>query len=175
MGIHKKERIQSWSVTGGKVSKPMTISKIMSEPISISLQKTSLYRLSSWKNIRWFPFWLCSVQFSCSRRTEIKTCHFFSSNFQNTEARRNDIEKYMKRYAIENEMLKHSQIMLICSFLLEIGAIITPLFNFYLKLGLQCTKEYRYLQYSPRKYLRNLFNQCLMREDSDMKTLCQEL
>ena len=54
----------------------------------------------------------------------------------------------MKNYAIENELLKHPQGMLISSFKLENG---TPLFNFYMELGLQCTKIYRFVQYSPRK------------------------
>ena len=61
----------------------------------------------------------------------------------------------MKNYAIENEMLKHPQRMLISSFKLENGTVITPLFNFYLELGLQCTKIYRFVQFSPRKCFNN--------------------
>ena len=45
----------------------------------------------------------------------------------------------MKNYAIENDFFKHPQRMLISSFNLENGSIITPLFNFYMELGLQCT------------------------------------
>ena len=48
-------------------------------------------------------------------------------------------------------MLKHSQRMLISSFKLENRTVITPLFNFYMELGLQCTKIYRFVQYSPGK------------------------
>ena len=61
----------------------------------------------------------------------------------------------MKNYAIENEMLKHLQRKLISSFKLENGTVMTPLFNFYMKLGLQCTKIYRFVQYSPRKCFNN--------------------
>ena len=61
----------------------------------------------------------------------------------------------MKNYAIENEMLKHPQRMLISSFKLENGTVITLLFNFYMELGLQCTKIYRFVQYSPRKCFNN--------------------
>ena len=61
----------------------------------------------------------------------------------------------MKNYAIENEMLKHPQRMLISSFKLKNGTVITPLFNFYMELGLQCTKIYRFVQYSPRKCFNN--------------------
>ena len=61
----------------------------------------------------------------------------------------------MKNYAIENEILKHPQRMLISSFKLENGTVITPLFKFYMELGLQCTKIYRFVQYSPRKCFNN--------------------
>ena len=75
----------------------------------------------------------------------------FPPIFKNTEVGRNDIGDYKKNYATENEMLKHTQRMLIYSFKLENGTVKTPLFNFYLELGLQCTKIYRFVQYTPRK------------------------
>ena len=61
----------------------------------------------------------------------------------------------MKNYAIENEMLKHPQKLLISSFKLENGTVITPLLNFYMELGLQCTNKYRFVQYSPGKCFNN--------------------
>ena len=79
----------------------------------------------------------------------------FPPIFKNTEFGRNDIGDYMKNYAIENERLKHPQRMLISSFKLENGSVITPLFNFYLDLGLQCTKIYRFVHYTPRKCFNN--------------------
>ena len=60
----------------------------------------------------------------------------------------------MKIYAIENEILKHPQKM-ITSFKVENGTVTTPLFIFYLELGLQCTKVYRFVQYTPRKCFNN--------------------
>ena len=45
--------------------------------------------------------------------------------------------------------------MPISSFKLENGTVITPLFNFYLELGLQCTEIYRFVQYTPRKFFNN--------------------
>ena len=59
----------------------------------------------------------------------------------------------MKNYAIENEML--TQRMLISSFKLENGTVITPLFNFYLELGLQCNKIYCFVEKSPQKCFNN--------------------
>ena len=67
----------------------------------------------------------------------------------------------MKNYAIENEMLKHPERMLISSFKLENGIVITPPFNFYMELGLQCTKIYRFIQFSPRKCF-NIFVQSVV-------------
>ena len=57
----------------------------------------------------------------------------------------------MQNYANENDLLKHPQRMLISSFKLENGSIITSLFIFYMELGLQCTKIYRFVHYLPRK------------------------
>ena len=57
----------------------------------------------------------------------------------------------MKTYAEENDLLKQPQRMLISSFKLNNGTLITPLFNSYLDLGLQCTKNHRFVQYTSRK------------------------
>ena len=45
--------------------------------------------------------------------------------------------------------------MLISSFVLTNGTIITPLLLFYLKLGLVCKKNHRFVQYTPRKCFNN--------------------
>ena len=75
----------------------------------------------------------------------------FPPILKNTVVGRDDIGDHMKNYVIENEMLNHSQRVLISSFKLENGTVISPLFNFYMKLGLQCTKIYQFVHYSPRK------------------------
>ena len=46
--------------------------------------------------------------------------------------------------------------MLIFSFKLKNGSIITPFFNFSKELGLQCTNFYRFVQYFPRKCFNKL-------------------
>ena len=63
----------------------------------------------------------------------------------------------MKNYSIENETLKHPQRMLISSFKLENGTVITPPFNFSLELGLQCTTIYSFVQYNPQKRFNSFF------------------
>ena len=52
----------------------------------------------------------------------------------------------MKNYAIENEMLKHPQRMLIFSFKLENGTVLTPLFSFHMEFVLHYAKIYRFVQ-----------------------------
>ena len=75
----------------------------------------------------------------------------FPPIYKNIDVYRNDIGEYMKTYAEENDLLKQSQRKLISSFKLTNGTLITPLFNFYLDLGLQCTKIHRFVQYTPHK------------------------
>ena len=64
----------------------------------------------------------------------------------------------MQNYAIENDLLKHPQRMLIFNFKLETCSIITHHFIFNMELGLQCTKVYRFVQYHPQKSF-NIFVQ----------------
>ena len=73
----------------------------------------------------------------------------FPRVFKNFNVSRADIGNYMRDYAIDNDLLKQPQRMLISSFKLENGTVITPLLNFYLSLGLKCTKICRFVQYTP--------------------------
>ena len=61
----------------------------------------------------------------------------------------------MRDCAIDNDLLKQPQRMLISSFKLENGTVITSLLNFYLSLGLTCTKIYRFVQHTPKKCFNN--------------------
>ena len=56
----------------------------------------------------------------------------------------------MKNYAEEERLLSQSQKMLISSFTLQNGTLITPLLLFYL-LGLVVTKQHRFVEYIPMK------------------------
>ena len=66
--------------------------------------------------------------------------------FKNFNVSRADFGDYMRDYAVENNLLKQPQRMLISSFNLENGTIITPLLNFYTSLRLKCTRIYRFVQ-----------------------------
>ena len=57
----------------------------------------------------------------------------------------------MKNHAEEERLLSQPQKMLISSFALQNGTLITPLLLFYLQLGLVCRKIHRFLEYTPKK------------------------
>ena len=56
----------------------------------------------------------------------------------------------MEEYAEKEGIMPHSRRMLISSFILTNGTIITPLLLFYSQLGLVCKKIHRFVQYTPR-------------------------
>ena len=68
---------------------------------------------------------------------------------------REDIGTLMREYAEKENIMAQPIRMLISSFVLTNGTIITPLLLFYLKLGLVCKKNHRFVQYTPRKCFNN--------------------
>ena len=79
----------------------------------------------------------------------------FPPIFRNTAVSRDDIGNLMKQYAEKENVLVQPRRMLISSFILTNGTIITPLILFYLQLGLVCKKIHRFVQYTPRKRFDN--------------------
>ena len=73
----------------------------------------------------------------------------FPPIFKNTNVSRDDIGPLMKDYAEKNQYLTQPRRMLISSFHLKNGTLITPLFLFYLQQDLVCTKIYRFVEYTP--------------------------
>ena len=66
--------------------------------------------------------------------------------FKNTNVFRHDIGLLMKDYAEKEGLLCQPRKMLISSYFLENGTLITPLLLFYLDLGLECKKIYRFVE-----------------------------
>ena len=64
----------------------------------------------------------------------------------------------MKEYAEKEGIMSQPKRMLISSFHLNNGTIITPLLIFYSHLGLECTKIHQCVQYTPK----NCFNSFVM-------------
>ena len=75
--------------------------------------------------------------------------------FKNTAVSRDDIGNLMKQYAEKENIMVQPRKMLLSSFILTNGTIITPLLLFYLQLGLVCEKIHRFVQYTPRKCFDN--------------------
>ena len=57
----------------------------------------------------------------------------------------------MKNYAEEERLSSRPRKMLISSFTLQSGKLITPLLLIYLQLGLVCTKKHRFAEYTRKK------------------------
>ena len=85
-------------------------------------------------------------------------CDYFSNFppiFKNTVVCRNDIGDLMKEYAKKEEIMPQPRTMLISSFILTNGTIITPLLLSYLNHGLVCEKIDRFVQHTPIKSFNN--------------------
>ena len=70
----------------------------------------------------------------------------FPPIFKNTLVSKNDIGDLMKTYAKEEGIMSQPRKMLISSFTLPNGTLITPLFLFYLQLGIAVTKIHRFIE-----------------------------
>ena len=75
----------------------------------------------------------------------------FPPIFKKTVVSRNDIGDLMKEYAEKEGIMPQPRRMLISSFILTNGTIISYLLLFYLQIGLVCKKIHRFAQYAPRK------------------------
>ena len=75
----------------------------------------------------------------------------FSPIFKKTLVSTNDIGDLMKNYAGEERLLSQPRKMLISSFTLQNGTLITPLLLFYLQLVHVSTKIHRLVEYTRKK------------------------
>ena len=67
----------------------------------------------------------------------------------------------MREYAEKENIMAQPKRMLISSFNLTNGSIITPLLLFYLQLGLVCKTIHRFVQYTPRKCFNSFVQSAL--------------
>ena len=86
----------------------------------------------------------------------------FPPIFKNTNVGRHDIGLLMKDYAGKEGLLCQLRKMLISSYFLENGTLITHLLLYYLELGLVCKKIYRFVEYIPvncfNNFVQSAFN-----------------
>ena len=93
----------------------------------------------------------------------------FPPIFKNTTVSRDDVGSLMKQYAEEVNIMVQPRRMLISSFILTNGTILTPLILFYLQLWLVCKKIHRFVQYTPRKCFDNFVQSAWMHDDKEVK------
>ena len=75
----------------------------------------------------------------------------FSPIFKNTLVGKDDNGHLMKTYVEEERIMSQPRKMLISSFILQNGTLITPHLLLYLQLGLVVTKIHRIVEYTPKK------------------------
>ena len=75
----------------------------------------------------------------------------FPPIFKNTLVGKNDFGDLLEAYAEEEGIVSQHRKMLISSFTLQNGTLVTPLLLFYLQLGLVVTKIQRFDEYTPKK------------------------
>ena len=75
----------------------------------------------------------------------------FPPIFKNTLVSKNDIGYLTKTFAEEEGIMSQTRKILISSFTLPNGTLITPLLLFYLQLDLVCSKIHRFVEYTPQK------------------------
>ena len=83
-----------------------------------------------------------------------KFCMFLPI-FKNTLVSKNFIGDLMKTYAEEEGIMSQPRKMLILSFILQNGTLITPLLLFYLQLELFVTKIHSFVEYAPKKCFKS--------------------
>ena len=75
----------------------------------------------------------------------------FPAKFKNTSVSKNDNGDLRKTYAEEEGIMSQPRKMLLSSFTLQNGTVITHLLFFYLQLGLVVTKVHVFVEYTPGK------------------------
>ena len=84
-----------------------------------------------------FGYVQCDIEVPEKLRSKFNN---FPPILRNTSVSKKDIGDLMKSYAEEERLLSPPRKMLISSFRLHNGTLLTPLLLFYLQLGLVCTK-----------------------------------
>ena len=102
----------------------------------------------------------------------------FPPIFENTVVSRIDIGDLMKEYAEKEGIMSQPRRMLISSFHLKNGTIISPLLLYYLHLGLECTKIHQFVQYTPKKcfssFLQSAVNAQRQRDENPNSSVVAE-
>ena len=100
----------------------------------------------------------CGIEVPENLRSEFVN---FPPKFKNTLVSKSNIGDLMRNYAEEERLLSQPRKLLISSFTLQSGTLITPLLLFYLQLGLVVTKIHRFVEYTPKKWFNSVVQQAV--------------
>ena len=117
-------------VTGGKLSKE-SVKILVKNNFSFKIPLTQEPLIALIREDQLFGYVQCDLEVPDGLKNKFSNFPPILNNFIVSQA---DIGDYMKDYAIDNLLLKQPQRMLISSFKLENGTVITPLLNFDLSL-----------------------------------------
>ena len=95
-----------------------------------------------------FGYVQCDIEVPENLKSEFVN---FPPILKNTLLTKSDIGDLTRNCAEERRLLSQPRRMLVSSFTLQNGTLITPLLLFYLQLGLVCTKIHRFVEYNPKK------------------------
>ena len=104
------------------------------------------------KERKFFGYVQCDIELPENLRSKFVN---FPPIFRDTSISWSYIRDLMRNYAEEERLLSQPRKWLISSFTLQNGTLRTHLFLFYLHLGLVVTKINRFVEYTPKKCLKN--------------------
>ena len=117
-----------------------------------------------------FGYVQCNIEVPQNLRANFSNLHPI---FRNTLVSKNDIGDLMKTYAEEEGLMSQPRKMLISSFILQNGTVITPLLLFYLQLGHFVTKIHRCVEYNQKNVSTALYSQQWTQQDKVTRTPIQ--
>ena len=109
----------------------------------VHLQLNNFQRLKEIKKRKLLGYVQCDIEVPEKFRSKLDN---FPPIFKNTLVSKSDIGDLMKNSAEDERLLSQPRKMLISSFTLQNGTLITPLLLFYLQLGFVCTKLHRFVE-----------------------------
>ena len=122
--------IEMWDCEWWRLYKTSTNVKLhIRENFPYRRSLTEKQLLEGIKKRKLFGYIQCAIEVPENLRANFAN---FPSKFKNTLASKNDIGDFMKTYAEEKEKMSQPRKMLIPSFTLQNGSLITPLLLFYL-------------------------------------------
>ena len=90
----------------------------------------------------------CDIEVPANLRSKLVK---FPPIIKNTLISKSDIGDLMTNYAEEERLLSQPRKIMISSFTILNGTLLTPLLLFYLQLGLVCTQIHHFVDYTPSK------------------------